>query len=90
MTVPAEQETRVERQLALLNQDNPAWRITRPVRADGTSMGWWAFRRRPLTTSARAVGLVPSIARGDVVALAMELAAQDEIAHRSGYTLGEP
>ncbi|MEV7966601.1 hypothetical protein AB0O34_11545 [Sphaerisporangium sp. NPDC088356] len=80
----------VQRQLAVLNQDNPAWRVTRPLRADGTSMGWWAFRYVPLTPSQRCAGLVPSIARGDVVALAMELAAQDDIAHRVGYSTGRP
>ncbi|MEU8266738.1 hypothetical protein AB0B89_06175 [Sphaerisporangium sp. NPDC049002] len=82
--------SRVERQLAVLNQDNPAWRITRPLRPDGSSMGWWAFRRVPLTPSERCAGLVPSIARGDVVALAMELAAQDDIAHRARYSAGAP
>ncbi|MEV7971514.1 hypothetical protein AB0O34_36860 [Sphaerisporangium sp. NPDC088356] len=80
----------VERQLAVLNQDYPAWRIARPVRADGSSMGWWAIRHVPLTPSQRCAGLVPSIARGDVVALVMELGVQDDIAHRVGYTTGAP
>jgi hypothetical protein len=78
----------VEEQLAVLNQTYPAWRITRPLRGDGTSMGWWAFRRRPLTRGQRAAGLVPSIARRDVVSLVMELAVQDEIAHQTGYAVG--
>ncbi len=72
----------------MLKQDYPAWRIARPVRADGSSMGWWATRHVPLTTSERCAGLVPSIARGDVVALVMELGVQDDIAHRARYAAG--
>jgi hypothetical protein len=75
----------VERQLAALNQTYPAWRIRRVTRADGLPGGWWATRYATLTTAQRATGLVPSIARADVVSLVMELAVQDEIAHQTGY-----
>ncbi len=84
--VPREVNVLVEQQLAALNQTYPAWRITRVKRADGTPGGWWATRHRPLTDDQRAAGLVPSIARGDAVALVMELAVQDEIAHQTGYS----
>ncbi|MEV7965136.1 hypothetical protein AB0O34_04045 [Sphaerisporangium sp. NPDC088356] len=86
--VPEEVTTLVERQVAALNQTYPAWRITRVKRADGTPGGWWATRHATLTDDQRASGLVPSIARGDVVALVMELAVQDEIAHQNGYATG--
>jgi hypothetical protein len=73
----------IEQQLAVLNQTYPAWRITRVRRSDGTPGGWWATRHKALTDDQRAAGLVPSIARGDAVALVMELAVQDEIAHQT-------
>jgi hypothetical protein len=85
-------ETRVarrERQLAVLTQTYPAWRIARVRNTQGRFGGWWATRQTPLTDAQRASGLVPSIARGDAVALAMELAVQDEIAHRTRYSIGE-
>jgi hypothetical protein len=75
-----------ERKIAALSQDYPAWRI-RYVRLLGPR--WWATRYAVLTDAQRASGLVPSIAREDVVSLMMELAVQDEIAHRSGYATGE-
>jgi hypothetical protein len=68
--------TREDRQLAVLAQTYPAWRI---VRASG---GWWANRLRPLTAAQRTAGLVPSIARADAVALSSALSAQDGIAQR--------
>ncbi|WP_424535253.1 hypothetical protein ACOZ38_34650 [Sphaerisporangium viridialbum] len=86
--VPEVVSTLIERQIAALNQTYPAWRITRVKRADGTPGGWWATRHASLTDDQRASGLVPSIARGDVVALVMELAVQDEIAHQNGYATG--
>ncbi|MEV7971112.1 hypothetical protein AB0O34_34735 [Sphaerisporangium sp. NPDC088356] len=42
-----------------------------------------------MTDAERASGLVPSIARGDVVALVMEISVQDEIAHQIRYSTGE-
>ncbi len=85
--VPKEIDVLVEQQLAVLGQTYPAWRITRVRRPDGTPGGWWATRYTPLTQAQRAAGLVPSIARGDAIALVMELAVQDEIAHQNGYTV---
>lgn len=78
--------TLADQRIAALSQDYPAWQI-RHVNLLGP--GWWATRRRPLTRGQRAAGLVPSIARWDLVSLTMELAVQDEIAHRSGYATGE-
>ncbi|WP_344939573.1 hypothetical protein [Sphaerisporangium flaviroseum] len=76
-----------DERIAALSQDYPAWQI-RHVVVPGPQ--WWATRRRPLTRGQRAAGLVPSIARWNLVALAMELAVQDEIAHHRGYATGEP
>ncbi|MEV7967448.1 hypothetical protein AB0O34_15905 [Sphaerisporangium sp. NPDC088356] len=84
--VPRELDVLVEQQLAVLSQTYPAWRITRVRRPDGTPGGWWATRYAPLTPAQRATGLVASIARGDAIALVMELAVQDEIAHQNGYS----
>ena len=77
--------SRRERRIAMLVQDYPAWRISRPVGTDGLLMAWWAVRYVPLTTEQRVAGLVPSIARWDLVRLVSELAVQDDIAHRHGY-----
>ncbi|MFC4586929.1 hypothetical protein ACFO8L_12635 [Sphaerisporangium corydalis] len=78
----------MELQLVALNQTYPAWRITRVRRVDGTPGGWWATRYVSLSDAERAAGLVPSFARGDVVALVMQLAVQDEIAHQIRYATG--
>lgn len=75
----------LEDRLAGLHQTYPAWRISRPTRSDGTLGLWWAVRHAPLTEAQRAAGLWPSIARGDIVALVMEISVQDDIAHRMGY-----
>ncbi|MEV7966307.1 hypothetical protein AB0O34_10030 [Sphaerisporangium sp. NPDC088356] len=82
-TAPETRLARRAHQLAVLTQTYPAWRISRVTNSRGRFGGWWATRHRPLTDEQRAAGLVPSIARGDAVALGMELAVQDEIAHRS-------
>ncbi|MCW2876166.1 MAG: hypothetical protein JWQ95_266 [Sphaerisporangium sp.] len=95
MTGPAERsgpETRVarrDRQLAVLTQTYPAWRISRMTNTQGRFGGWWATRYAPLTEDQRAAGLVPSIARWDALTLSMELAVQDEAAHRTRYSIGE-
>ena len=87
----AAEMTRIGRRvaaLAVIAQDYPAWRISRPVGSDGLSLGVWAVRYRRLTQEQRAAGLVPSIARWDLVALISELGVQDHIAHRCGYSPG--
>lgn len=76
------------RQIETLSQTYPAWQIRRVVRSDGAPGGWWATRYASLTPGQRAAGLVPSIARRDVLTLMMELAVQDEIAHQGGYSAG--
>ncbi|GII88299.1 hypothetical protein Ssi03_62890 [Sphaerisporangium siamense] len=69
----------VEYQLAALNRDYPAWRITCVRRSDGRTGGWWAFRRARLGAAERAAGLYPCIARRTALDLVMEVSAQDDI-----------
>ncbi|MCW2880965.1 MAG: hypothetical protein JWQ95_5065 [Sphaerisporangium sp.] len=79
----------VDQQLAVLRRTYPAWQIRRIIWPDGTPGGWRATRYATLTPAQRAAGLIPSIARRDAVALVMELAVQDEIAHQTGYATGD-
>jgi hypothetical protein len=74
-----------EQKIAALAQTYPAWQIRFVGSTIAGPMGWWAMRHAPLTEAQRAAGLVPSIARGDIVSLVMELDVQDQIAHRTGY-----
>lgn len=69
--------------IAALEQTYPAWQIHYLKNAE-SPMRWWANRHAPLTDQQRAAGLVPCIARSDIVSLAMELTVQGDIADRLG------
>ncbi|GII72975.1 hypothetical protein Sme01_54510 [Sphaerisporangium melleum] len=78
----------VRRQAELLEQTYPAWKIEPMCDAEGIPRGWKATRLVPLTHSEQVSGLISDIARDDVPDLVMALAVQDEIGHRTGYTIG--
>ncbi|MFC4590993.1 hypothetical protein [Sphaerisporangium corydalis] len=90
MTTAAVAGSRADAQFAVLEQTYPGWHITRFTRSDGTFGGWWATRRVSLLPSHRSAGLVPSIARWDALSLSSELAAQDALGQRIGYTVASP
>jgi hypothetical protein len=76
----------MDEKIAALAQDYPAWEIRYVGSTLAGALGWWAMRHAPLTEAQRAAGLVPSIARGDVVSLVSELAVQDDIARQADVT----
>ncbi|MFG1874052.1 hypothetical protein ACGFIV_04340 [Sphaerisporangium sp. NPDC049003] len=88
--VPEQLAVLVERQLVVLGQMYPAWRIERLTDAYGVPAGWRGTRDIPLTPAESAAGLVPVVEAVDAPALLMWLSAQDEIAHQTRYATGEP
>ncbi|MFC7382515.1 DUF397 domain-containing protein [Sphaerisporangium rhizosphaerae] len=82
--LPQELHDVIERQIAVLEQTYPAWRIRRVFRTDGTPGGWYATRLSPPTHAQRCAGLLPGLARPDAMSLVTALAVQDEIAHQNG------
>ncbi len=86
--MPEEVTALIEQQIATLEQSYPGWCFTRITEPNGNPGGWQATRRKPLTHSQRAAGLLPNLVRDDAPALVMALAAQDEIARQTGYAVG--
>ncbi len=86
--VPDAIDEQIQRQIDILEQAYPAWRITRLKHANGVPAGWTATRHAPLTHSQRVAGLLPQLTADDADALVTALSVQTELAHASRARAG--
>lgn len=88
--LPAEVAVAMDRQVPIIEQAYPAWRVEWLTLPTGAPGGWRATRHAPLGPAELAAGLVAWIVAPDHVDLLMRLAAQDAIAHPHRYAFHEP